>query len=126
MLDGSVLAEKGRAGTALETALKSSTVGGIISCLALLLFALVIAKAAFGLTIIVGVIGNSPVKGLIGVMVGLMASTIGLDPIGGLPRMTFAITRLTAGIQLVPALIGLFAISELMAKITRKANEVEQ
>lgn len=139
MLDGNALAEQGKAGTALEAALKSSMIGGIISCIALLFFAPIIAKAAlafgpaemfslavFGLTIIVGVIGKSPLKGLIGAAVGLMLSTIGLDPIGGLPRMTFGITRMTAGIQLVPALIGLFAISELMEKITKKTEGAEK
>lgn len=139
VLDGNALADQGKAGTALETSLKASTIGGIISCIALLFFAPLIAKAAlafgpaemfslaiFGLTIIVGVIGNSPLKGLIGAMVGLVLSTVGLDPIGGLPRMTFGITRMTAGIQLVPALIGLFAISELMEKVIKKSTEVEK
>lgn len=46
----------------------------------------------------------------------MLVSTIGLDPIGGLDRLTFGIDKLAGGINLIPAMIGLFAIAEILEK----------
>lgn len=125
--DGYALARKGRAGEALRVALFASTVAGIFSALMLLFLAPQLARVAlqfgppeffalalFGLTIISNVSGDSVVKGVIMGMLGLFVATIGIDPIGGVPRMTFGITNLQGGVSLIPALIGLFAVSELV------------
>ena len=45
-------------------------------------------------------------------VLGLLISTIGLDPIGGFPRFSFGLTDLTGGINFIPIMIGLFAASE--------------
>ncbi|WP_179298727.1 tripartite tricarboxylate transporter permease [Evansella halocellulosilytica] len=129
VLDGYALAEKGKAAIALRMALLASVAGGIISALALLFIAPQLSKIAlnfgpaeffalsvFGLTMIVSVSSNNLRKGLIMGILGMFVSTIGLDQIGGLSRFTFGNGYLMGGIDLIPALIGLFAISEIIKK----------
>ena len=126
-LDGYPLAQKGEAGRALKMAIYSSTVGGLFSAFMLLLIAPQLAKLALkfgpaeytalvllGLTVIAGISGNSLTKGLIAGSLGLLLSTIGLDPMLGMPRLTFNSMYLTGGLSTVPVLIGLFAISEIL------------
>ncbi|MDD3172347.1 MAG: tripartite tricarboxylate transporter permease [Herbinix sp.] len=128
-LDGYAMAKKGQAGRALHTALSASIVGGLFSTFVLLVAAPAIASFAlkfgpveyfalgvFGLTIISSVGGDSILKGLMMGMAGLFVSTIGLDPIDGIPRFSGNITELLGGIKIIPALIGLFAITEILNK----------
>lgn len=137
--DGYALARKGRAGEALRIALFASTIAGIFSAFILLFLAPQLAKVAlqfgppeffalalFGLTIISNVSGDSVVKGVIMGMMGLFVATIGIDPIGGFPRLTFGITNLQGGVSLIPALIGLFAVSELVNRAQVAHLEVEE
>ncbi len=132
-IDGYALTQQGHGGKALEMALFASTVGGIISALMLLFIAPVMAKVAtsfgppeffalalFGLTIISSISGNNIIKGLIMGAIGMLVSCIGLDRITGVPRLTFNHRYLVGGLQLIPVLIGLFAISELVRKVEKK------
>ena len=125
-LDGYPLAQKGEAGRALKMAIYSSTVGGLFSAFMLILIAPQLAKLALrfgpaeytalvllGLTVIAGISGSSLIKGLIAGSLGLLMSTIGLDPMLGVPRLTFGSIYLTSGLSTVPVLIGLFAIAEI-------------
>lgn len=134
-IDGYQMARKGQAGRALEMALKASMVGGIFSVLVLSFAAPTIASVAlkfgpieyfalalFGLTIIASIGGDSIVKGLMTGMIGLFVATIGIDPIDGIDRFSFDITELSGGIKIIPALIGLFAITEILRKV-RDANK---
>ena len=124
--DGYQLAQKGKADLALNTALYSSVIGAFISGVVLLVSAPQIAKfalrfgppeyfmlAVFGLTIIAGVSGKSLSKGLVMASLGLLFATVGLDPVSAMSRFSFGTVSLLAGIDLIPALIGLFAISEI-------------
>lgn len=130
--DGNPLARQGKAGKALDMALIASFAGGIISAFCLLFFAPTIANYAlkfgapdmfslclFGLTIIVSMCSKDLVKGLSMAGLGLLLASIGLDPIGGIERMTFGIRGFTGGIDLVTALIGLFAIGEILFKVLK-------
>ena len=129
LFDGYPLAKKGQAYKALSMALFASTIGGLLSALALLFLAPQIAKitllfgpaeylalAVFGLSVIAGVSNKSIFKGLIGACIGIFMSTIGMDNISGTTRFTFGNINLMSGIDLIIALIGLFAISEIMMK----------
>lgn len=129
VVDGYALAEQGKAALALRMALLASVIGGIFSALALLLVAPQLSKfalnfgppeffalAIFGLTMIISVSANNLRKGIIMGILGILVSTIGLDPINGTPRFSFDNPYLIAGIDLIPALIGLFAISEIIKK----------
>ncbi len=129
LFDGYPLAKKGQAYKALSMALFASTIGGLLSAFALLFLAPQIAKitllfgpaeylalAVFGLSVIAGVSNKSIFKGLIGACIGIFMSTIGMDNISGTTRFTFGNINLMSGIDLIIALIGLFAISEIMMK----------
>ena len=130
VLDGYQMAQKGHPALALDTALMASTVGGIFSALVLLFAAPSVAKVAvkfssaekfmlafFGLSIIATIAGKHIFKGLLSASIGLFAACIGLDPIEGLPRFTFGMDRFQTGIDIIPALIGLFAITEILNKV---------
>lgn len=137
LIEGYEMTKKGQGGKALKTAAFASFVGGILSAVSLYFFAPMLAQLAlkfgsaeyfwlaiFGLTIIAGVSSGSMLKGLLAGAFGLVLATIGLDPITGVPRFTFGINELISGIPFTPALIGLFAISQvfLMAeKYVKKA-----
>lgn len=124
--DGYPLARKGLAGKAIGIAMIASFIGLIISWLLLITLAPLIARVAltfstpeyfaiavFGLTIISTLSSDSPLKGLIAGLFGFLIATIGLDPIDGIPRFTFGADVLLGGISYVPALIGLFAVTEV-------------
>lgn len=127
--DGFELTKKGMALKAMQMALFASVISGIISALMLLFIAPQLAKVAlkfgsaeyfalavFGLSVVIAV-NSSILKGIAAACIGMMIKTIGLDPIDGLDRFTFDSLDLSGGIELVPALIGLFAVSEIMRRI---------
>ena len=68
----------------------------------------------FGLTIIAGVSSKSIIKGLISGALGLMLSTIGMDPMLGVPRFTFGSPYLISGLPITATLIGLFSMSQVL------------
>ena len=131
VLEGYPLATQGKAKEALSLAAIASFVGGIISCAILVFVAPKLATIAikfgpeeyfavglFGLSIVGALSANNLKKGVISALFGLMLANIGVDPVTGVSRMTFGITGLLNGIALVPALIGLFAISEVINKVS--------
>jgi putative tricarboxylic transport membrane protein len=128
-MDGYPMAKKGLAGDALGHSIFSSWLGSTFSALALLIFAPLIASVAIkfgppeyfavaimGLVCIAGVSTGSIVKGIAGAAIGMFLGCIGMDPIDGLPRFTADNVNLMGGIALIPALVGLFAITEVLAK----------
>ncbi|MCC8189528.1 MAG: tripartite tricarboxylate transporter permease [Planctomycetes bacterium] len=130
VLDGYTMAANGHPGKALDVALVASTIGGVISAGVLLFLAPQVARAAlrfgsperfmlamFGLSIIATISGRQIFKGIIAASIGLFVGCIGLDPIEGLPRFTFGMNDMMAGVDITPALIGLFAISEIFNKV---------
>lgn len=136
--DGNVLAKNGKAGEALDMALVASFAGGIISALCLLFFSPIIASFAlkfgqaemfslcfFGLSIIASLSGKDILKGLSMAALGVFLASIGLDPVGGLTRFVFGIEDLSGGIDLVVALIGLFAIGEILMKTLHLHDKAE-
>ena len=129
-LDGFPLTKQGKGLKAIGISTISSMIGGTVSAFALLIIAPQLAKvsllfssleyfllACFGLTIIGSMSGENMMKGLISGALGLFFGTIGMDPITAYPRFTFGSIALESGIQLVPAMIGLFAISQVMVSI---------
>jgi len=126
-LDGYPMAQQGRAGEALAISAVSSFVGGLLATCGLLLFAPLLAKFAlfFGpseyfvlfvlaFTTIGGISSKNQFKSLMAAALGLMISTIGLDPATGEPRYTFGKMELFEGINFLVAIVGLFAISEIL------------
>lgn len=126
LLDGHPMAKKGRAGEALGLATLGSALGGLFSALILIFLAQKIAFVAlqfsaqeyfavalFGLSIIVS-LSKDLVKGIIAGLFGFMLGFIGMDSITGMPRYTFGIVRLMSGVNMIPVIIGLFAITEIL------------
>ncbi len=129
-LDGYPMAKQGRAEAALAISAVASFVGATISIIALMFFAPLLASVAirfgpaeyFALYIlafctITSITGSNPMKTLVATLLGLMFATVGLDPGSGVPRYTFGLLELYEGIDFVVALVGLFAISELLVFI---------
>jgi putative tricarboxylic transport membrane protein len=129
VLDGYPMSQKGEAGRALAIALFSSFCGGIIGALLMTFLSPFISHmalrfgpaelftlAVFGLSVIISISGKSLIKGLISGFFGLLIATIGMDKVSGYLRFT-RLLGFYEGIPFIPALIGLFALSEVYANI---------
>ena len=137
VLDGYPLARSGRASEALSPACIASSFGGIFSNIVLICLAGQIAKVAlafgpaeyfaigiFGLSMVASFCAKSIAKGIFACCFGLMISTVGVDQIGGMSR--FAYTKdMLGGIQTVSALIGLFALTEVITKAVDSIRHVD-
>lgn len=128
--DGYPLTQMGKPGVGLGTSLIASTVGGIIGTIILIFFSVPLARLAvklhpaeyfalaiFGLATVASLGGKNWAKAFIAAMLGLLINTIGIDPISGVQRFTFGNYKLFDGFALVPALIGLFALSEVFTRL---------
>lgn len=126
-IEGYQLTLKGHAARALTVACVASFVGGLLSCLSLYFFSPPLAALAmqfkspeyfwlslFGLTVIAGVSSKSLLKGLISGLMGLLISTIGMDPMEGVERFMFGQSTLYNGVNVTCALIGLFSMSQVL------------
>ncbi len=69
---------------------------------------------------------NDPLKGFASLFLGLGIGTIGIDPAAGFPRFTFGSVELMQGISFIPAMIGMFAISELLRGVTSMQATTEE
>jgi len=130
--DGFPLARQGRAGEALGAAGTASALGGIFGVVILVLVipvmrSLVLAFGSpeyfmlciAGLTVIAGMSRGSMVKGLISGGLGVLLSLVGWDQATGQLRFTGGLLYLYDGIDFVPVVIGLFALSEAMQLLIR-------
>lgn len=128
--DGYPLAKTGRVGAGLGISLVASIVGGFVGIIILICFATPLAKVALafwpaeyfslailGLSTVASLGGGKWVEALIAVLLGLLLNTIGLDHVSGVERFTFGVLRLYDGFSFVPALIGLFALSEVLSNV---------
>lgn len=125
--DGYPMAQNGQAGWALQIACVSSAVGGMASAIALMTIAPPLSYitlafgpaevfwvAVFGLTAIVFLVGEQPVKGLISALFGVVISLVGTDVITGVDRYTFGRLELLDGLNVVVMLVGLYAIPPMI------------
>lgn len=128
--DGFALAQQGKASAALNMSIYASVLGALISGVVLITVAPSVAQfalkigppeyfmlALFGLTLIAGVSGDSLNKGIVMALFGLLISTIGMDPQDGINRFTFGQNYLLSGLDILPIIIGLFAIAQVFNQI---------
>ncbi len=121
------MTRKGRPEMALGIGLWFSALGGIFGTLALMALAPPLASMALrfstfeyfwlaflGLMCATLVSRSSPVKAIAAMLLGLLVSCIGIENPAGTPRFTFGNTNLLGGIEVIPALVGVFAVSEVM------------
>lgn len=145
ILDGHAMAKKGQAGRALGAALMSSLVGALIGAFALALsipvvrplvltfgapelFMLAIVGIAF-ISSLSGQGGRAMLRGFLAGLLGLLLALVGQDPQGGVQRFTFGQLYLWSGLDLVPVLVGLFAVPEIIdlaVRGTSIAGDVSQ
>ena len=129
-LDGYPMSVRGEAGLALGTAIIASFIGGLFSFFCLYFIAPLLAEVAlqfrapdlfslifFGLTIICSFAAKSLVKGLLSAVIGLMLVTVGMDPVMGTARFTFGEVNMMGGIHFLTAMIGLFAVPQLIENL---------
>ncbi len=134
-LDGYPMAKKGKAPEALAISGIASFIGAVLATVGLVLLAPVLVRVAirfgpaeyFALYVLAfatigGVTGANPAKTLMAAGLGLMLSTVGLDPTAGEPRFTFGLYELYDGFDPIVAIVGLFAISELLVLLETRAE----
>jgi len=132
-LDGYPMTQKGQAQQALVLCFTASVFGGLITTLATLALLPWLSQIGlylrsvemvvimlFGLTLIAVIAARDLLKGLIAGFFGLLIGVIGTDHVYNTPRATMGFLELYDGVPLVPALIGLFAISEALVMIEEK------
>lgn len=125
------MTRKGQAELALGAGLWFSAIGGIVGTLSLVLMAPLLAEMALsfstfeyfwlaflGLMCATLVARSSPIKAIAAMLLGLLFACIGIENPGGVPRFTFGMTDLLGGIEVIPALVGVFAVSEVMRAMT--------
>lgn len=135
-IEGYKLTLKGQAAKALTVACFASFCGGLLSCISLYFFSPLLAEltmqfkspeyfwlSIFGLTIIAGVSSRSILKGLMSGILGLLISTIGMDPMEGVERYMFGVSTLYNGVNVTCALIGLFSMSQVLILAEKKIVE---
>ncbi len=127
-VDGNPLAKQGKAGQAMGLATTGSFLGSLFGMLMLAIFTPIIGNAAlsfhsfeyFWLTIFGIVICGSltapkdPLKGWVAGFLGLFVATIGMEGMHAYRRFSFGNVNLAGGIQLLPAMIGVFGFSEVL------------
>lgn len=112
-----------------------SAVGGVIGTLLLIFSATGIARLAaqfssfeyfwiaiLGLTAGIFASGGAPLKGFVSLMLGLLFSTVGVDPTLGYPRFHFGTPNLLGGLHYVVAMIGLFGFSEVLEYVYKQKH----
>lgn len=135
--DGYPMAQRGEAGKALGMQLFCSAIGGIFSAVCMLLLSPQLTQAALsfgpselfaisfmGLSILTSLETDNICRTLISGLIGLMLACVGLDPLLGVPRLTFGTRLLTSGIEMIPVMIGFFAVTEVL-KQTNKPSKLQ-
>lgn len=128
-------------GGGIGTSATLAAIGGIFGTAALILASPVLARFALqfssfeffwlgclGLSCAVFVSGHDTVKGMASLLIGLLIATVGMDYGTGYPRFTFGSYELMDGVSFIPALIGMFALPEILRSLsaTDMIGEVPQ
>ncbi|TCR64788.1 tripartite tricarboxylate transporter permease [Bosea sp. BK604] len=138
-LEGSKMAKAGRGGPALATAAIGSFVAGTIATIGLAFLAPWLVEIAvhfgpwdyFGLMILAFVtvsatFGDSPLRGLTSLFIGITLGLIGIDKLTGQARLTFGVPELLNGIEVTTLAVGLFAVGEALYVASQRAHAPEE
>jgi putative tricarboxylic transport membrane protein len=137
-LEGNKMAKAGRGGPALATAAIGSFVAGTIATIGIVFLApwLVEVAVNFGpedyfalmcvaFITVSATFGDSPIRGLTSLFVGLTLGLVGIDKLTGQPRLTFGVPELLDGIEVTTLAVGLFAIGEALYVASRRHHTQE-
>jgi putative tricarboxylic transport membrane protein len=129
-IDGYQMARRGRAGAALGMAAISSFIAGTFGVLMLMLVAPPLARLSLafsspeyfalmvlGLTMVVLLAGDSLVKALLAMLVGLWIASMGTDLFTATSRFTFGQVEMIGGIDFIIVAIGVFAVGEVLGNM---------
>jgi len=121
------MSKKGQLDLNLGVNLVFSVAGGLFGVVILIVAAPALAEfainfssfeyfwlAALGLSCAIFIATEDPLKGIVSLLLGLAIGSIGIDPAAGFPRFTFGSVELMQGINLIAAMIGMFAVSEIL------------
>lgn len=137
-LDGNPMAKRGEAGKAIFAAFFCSALGSVISFIPLFTIAPLLAQVALGfhspelfsivllgLVIICFLSTDVPLtKNIVACCLGLVVMTVGLDRIEATPRFTFGTLQLQYGVDILPVMVGLFAIPQILAEIRHALSKI--
>ena len=131
--DGYPMAQQGKAGLALGIQLLCSAIGGMFAALVMLLLcgplttaavsfgpAELFAIAFLGLSILSSLDTDNICRTIISGLIGLLLACIGIDPLLGVPRMIFGIRSLASGMEMIPIMIGFFAVTEVLKQTVKR------
>ena len=134
--DGWPLTQKGKGVKALGVGIVASFAGTILSTIILIFLSPALASiaikfgayeyfavAVFSLTMMSGLSGGNIYKGLISGLCGCIFATVGIDSISGVQRFTMGNRMLSNGFNILPVLIGLFAVAEIAARAAKVKTE---
>lgn len=129
-IDGYQMHKKGRGGAALGISAFGSFFAGTLGVVAVTFLAPTLVEwalqfgpaeyfglAMMGVTLVSYLSSGSVTKGLIMAILGMLAATMGLDPMMGTPRFTFGSVYLTGGIDIIVLALGMFALNEVFRMI---------
>ena len=135
--DGYPMAQRGEAGKALGVALGASAIGGLVSAFCMLLLSPQLTQAALsfgpsdlfaitfmGLSILACLDSSNILRTIISGLIGLLLACVGQDKMYAVQRMTFGSKELLAGLEMIPVLLGIFAVTEVL-KQTRKSDRLD-
>ncbi len=130
------LSVAGKLNLSLGTNIIISCIGGLFGTAVLILGAPLLAEfallftsfeyfwlAALGLSCAIFIASSDPLKAAVSLMIGLALATVGLDPTSGVPRFTFGQIDMLSGIEFIPAMIGLFALAEILRGMIRLGGQ---
>jgi TctA family transporter len=125
--DSYELTKQGKSELVLGVDLVTSSIGGLFGAVVLMAAAPLLAEvalrftsfeyfwlAALGLSATVMIASSAPTKAGLALLVGLFFSVVGVDITLGYPRFTFGVTEFLNGVDFIPAMIGLFGVSEVL------------
>ncbi|MFK7763152.1 MAG: tripartite tricarboxylate transporter permease [Roseobacter sp.] len=138
-LDGYPMTKQGRGQQALAISFVSSSLGGLLTTIIALAAMPLLARVGFymhsvemivvmlfGISLIASIAAQDMLKGLIAGFFGLMLGAIGTDVVYATPRGTMGFLELYDGVPLIPALVGLFAVSEAFIIIEKRVILTKQ
>ena len=138
-LEGNKMAKAGRGGPALATAAIGSFVAGTLATIGIVFLApwLVEVAVNFGpedyfalmclaFITVAATFGDSPVRGLTSLFIGLTLGLVGIDKLTGQSRLAFGVPELLDGIEVTTLAVGLFAVGEALYVASRRHIQEEK
>lgn len=135
--DGHPMAQNGQPMKALSISLICSAIGGVAAAILMFMISPQLSTVALkfgpselfaisfmGLSVLTALDEGNVIKTLISGLMGLFLATVGMDPIDGFARFTWGNSTLLSGIEMIPVMIGMFAITQVL-KETKDRSKIE-